>query len=136
VPDILSPLRDPRILARDAAKPSSCSLMELKRPLLVAGVAAVGGGVRVAVQAPDPDGRASRRCHHAGRVSRSERALELIGKRIAKEIPLSGTVDVNRLASPHGTFMLALSDTAAPFAQFAQGDLRNRSTRVYWDNAI
>lgn len=75
--------------------------------------------------------------YHGLAIATSERVLELTGKRISTEIPLAEIVDVKRMASPHGTFLLVLiSDTAAPFAQFAHGDLSNRSTRTYWDNVM
>jgi hypothetical protein len=70
-------------------------------------------------------------------VVTTERLLHFIGSRIVKEIPRTSLADVERMASPHGTFLLALiSEKAAPFSQFANGDLRNRSTKIYWEGTI
>jgi len=70
-------------------------------------------------------------------IATTERLLHFKGSRISKEMSRSSLADVDRMASPHGTFLLALiSEKAAPFAQFATGDLRNRSTQVYWEGTI
>lgn len=70
-------------------------------------------------------------------VATTERLLELKGKRIAKQFSLSSLAAVERMTSPHGTFLLALiSDEALPFAKFALGEGRNRSTQLYWAGTI
>jgi hypothetical protein len=70
-------------------------------------------------------------------IATTERLLHFKGRRISQEMSRSSLADVKRMASPHGTFLLALiSEKAAPFAQFATGDLGNRSTKMYWEGTI
>ena len=70
-------------------------------------------------------------------IATTERLLDLKGGRIRKEMSRSSLAAVKRMASPHGTFLLALiSEKAAPFAEFARGDLRNKSTHLYWEGTI
>jgi len=70
-------------------------------------------------------------------IATTERLMRFKGNHIAKEMSRSSLADVKRMASPHGTFLLALiSEKAAPFAQFARGDLRNKSTHLYWEGTI
>jgi hypothetical protein len=70
-------------------------------------------------------------------IATSERLLDFKGSRIRKEMSRSSLAAVKRMASPHGTFLLALiSEKAAPFVQFAGGDVRNKSTQLYWEGTI
>lgn len=71
-------------------------------------------------------------------ISTTERLLEISGKHVYKEMARSSLADVKRMASPHGSFLLALiSEKAAPVSDFAQSDPRNnRSARVYWEGTI
>jgi hypothetical protein len=75
--------------------------------------------------------------YYALAIATTKRLLDFKGGRIRKEMSRSSLADVKRMASPYGTFLLALiSEKAAPFVQFAGGDPRNKSTHLYWEGTI